>query len=260
MLNPESPSHVYMGRIPRWLKELELTKWERRLIRSIHNQKKINIAFYINRTTDYQKTYNAIKKYFIRDPSGLKLKQKELDSINYSNKKHILLALICHLSLDIEDIQSRTIFKKLNETLVTDQFKFNSDTIEPLYKTLGHKRLFKISPLVGAFKLERFNIQKLDYKDILRLYWDYFVYNTPLWQQRIKNCNGIVDDKKYELVFKNDDDHEAFYERFNYEPDEQSKEIQEKSICDIKIEAGRTWLSTINNLVGIKKVLYDQVY
>ena len=30
------------------------------------------------------------------------------------------------------------------------------------------------------------------------------------------------------LIFKNDDDHEAFYEAYNYEPDEQSKEVQEK--------------------------------
>ena len=55
MLNPEAPSHIYMGRLPRWLKELELEKWDRKLIRSIDNQKKVNIAFYINKTTDHQK-------------------------------------------------------------------------------------------------------------------------------------------------------------------------------------------------------------
>ena len=259
MLNPESPTHVYLGRIPKWLKELELTKWERKLIRSIHNGKKVNIAFYIKQVTSTQQCYNTIKKYYMQ-VLGLPLKNKSLDAINYKNKAHILLALICHLSLGASEIQTKTIFKKLNKSIVTTQIQFNDTIIEPLYKTLCHKRLFKISPLVGAFKLERFSVQKLDYKDILRLHWDYFVYNTPLWQQRIKNCNGIVDDKKYELVFKNDDDHEAFYERFNYEPDEQSKEIQEKSICDINIEDGRAWLSAINEAIGIKKVCNDQVY
>jgi len=259
MLNPQSPSHVYMGRIPKWLKDLELTKWERKLIRSIHNGKKVNIVFYIKQVTDLQKCYNAVKKYYIQ-VHGFTLKNKSLDTINYKNKEHILLALICHLLLDASEIQTRTIFKKLNKSIIETQVQFNSDIVEPLYKTLVHKRLFKISPLVGAFKLERFSNQKLDYKDILRLYWDYFVYNTPLWQERIKKYNGIVDNKKYELVFKNDDDHEAFYERFNYEPDEQSKAIQEKSICDIDIEKGRAWLSTINDCVGIKEISYDQVY
>ena len=145
--------------------------------------------------------------------------------------------------------------------MVASQLQFNSDIVEPLYKTLVHKRLFKISPLVGAFKLERFSIQKLDYKDILRLHWDYFVYNTPLWQQRIKNCNGIVN-KNYELVFKNDDDHEAFYETFDYEPDEQSKEIQEMSICNIDMDKGSAWLSAINDIVGIDIInkVSDKVY
>jgi len=259
MLNPESPTHVYLGRIPKWLKELELTKWERKLIRSIQNKKKANIAFYIKQVKCTQQCYNAIKKYYMQVLS-LPLKNKSLDAINYKNKAHILLALVCHLSLDVSEIQTKTIFKKLNKSIVTAQIQFNDNIIEPLHETLVHKRLFKISPLVGAFKLERFSIPKLDYKDILRLHWDYFVYNTPLWRQRIKNCNGIVNDKNYELVFKNDDDHEAFYERFYYEPDEQSKEIQEKSICDIDIEEGRAWLSGINDIIGIKKVCYDQVY
>ena len=156
------------------------------------------------------------------------LKQKNLNAINYTNKNHILLALICHLSLNREDIQIRTIFKKLDDTLLTKEVKFNDDSVEPLYKTLTHKRLFQVSPLIGAFQLERYNTKMKDYKDILRLHWDYFAYSTPLWNKRIKLHNGKLDHKNYELTFKNDDDHEAFYEAYNYEPDEQSKEVQEK--------------------------------
>lgn len=258
MLNPSAPSHVYMGRIPKWIKELELTKWERKLIRSIHNDKKINVAFYIKQVC-LQKCYDAIKKYYMR-VHKVKLENKSFDKINYKNKAHILLALVCQLSLDVNEIQTRTVFKKLDKSIVEEQIQFNS-VVEPLYKTLGHKRLFKISPLVGVFKLERFSIQ-IDYKDILRQHWDYFVYNTPLWQQRIKKCNGIVDNKKYELVFKNDDDHEAFYETFDYEPDEQSKEIQEMSICNIDMDKGSAWLSAINDIVGIDIInkVSDKVY
>ena len=255
MMNPESPSHAYLGRLPTWLKELELNKENSKLIRSIHNNKKTNIAFYINRTTDYQKTYTAIKKYFAKNSSGMEgcLKQKNLNAINYTNKNHILLALICHLSLNREDIQIRTIFKKLDNTLLTKEVNFNDDSVEPLYKTLTHKRLFRVSPLIGVFQLERHNTKMKDYKDILRLHWDYFAYSTPLWNKRIKLHNGILDHKKYELTFKNDDDHEAFYEAYNYEPDEQSKEVQEKSIGEINKEIGEQWLIGIckNNKMNI---------
>ena len=48
------------------------------------------------------------------------------------------------------------------------------------------------------------------------------------------------------LIFKNDDDHEAFYEAYNYEPDEQSKEVQEKSIGEINKEIGKQWFIGIS--------------
>ena len=52
----------------------------------------------------------------------------------------------------------------------------------------------------------------------------------------------------------------AFYECYNYEPDEQSKEIQDKSICKIDIEKGRNWLNTLIPDVSIKKLVLNEVY
>jgi hypothetical protein len=259
MLKPKAPTHIYMGRTPKWLKSLDLAKAESKLIRSLHNRKKANVVFYINQITDNQKCYNSIKKYYT-EIHGLTLKPKTLHSITYKNKTHILLALICHLSLDIDDIQTKTIFKKLNETIVVEQFKFNSDTTEPLYKRLSCKRLYKISPLVGAFKLDRFSMDKINHKDMLRLYWDYFTFHTPLWYERIKNCSGVINDTTYELIFRNDIDHETFYESYNYEPDEQSIEVQNKSICDIDIDVGKKWLITVIPIYGNKQHLLSDNY
>ena len=244
MMNPESPSHAYLGRSPSWLKNLELEKNNRKLVRSIHNNKKINIAYYINYTKapEAQKTCNAIKKYY-SITNGYKIKNnKKLESINYVNKNHIILALICYLKRDESEIQQRTIFKKLDDSWYSEEVKFNSDKIEPLYRTLVHKRRFKVSPLVGAFNLARHCTKIKDYKDILRLHWDYFAYQTPIWKERIKMCNGVIDHNKHELSFKNDDDHESFYEAYNYEPDEQSKEVQDKSIMEIDVQNGKDWL------------------
>ena len=242
MMNPESPSHAYLGRSPSWLKNLELEKTNRKLVRSIHNNKTINIAYYINHIEDCQKTYNAIKKYY-SITMGYKIKNnKKLEAINYVNKNHIILALICYLKKDESEIQQRTIFKKLDDSWYSEEVKFNNDKIEPLYRTLVHKRRFRVSPLIGVFNLARDSTKIKDYKDILRLHWDYFAYHTPIWQKRIKMCNGVIDHSKYELNFKNDDDHESFYEAYNYEPDEQSKEVQDKSIIEIDVQKGKDWL------------------
>ena len=75
------------------------------------------------------------------------------------------------------------------------------------------------------------------------MYWDYFAYNTPLWKERVKKCNGKCDHKIFGLTFENDNDHEAFYETYNYEPDEQSKETQDKSIGDIDLTK---WKKMVN--------------
>ena len=150
---------------------------------------------------DSQRCYDIIKQYYT-EIYGFSLKNKTLDSINYKNKSHILLALICHLSLNEEFIQKRTILKKLNNSFITREVDFNSECIKPLYKTLLYKRLFKVSPLVGLFKLKRYSIDKLNHKDILRLYWDYFAYNTPLWKERVKKCNGKCDHKSFRLTFE----------------------------------------------------------
>jgi hypothetical protein len=235
LLDPVSPSHGYIGKMPKWLKKLPLPN----LIRSIKRDKKINLAFYLKRH-DYKTSYDAIKKYY--ETKGIVL--KNLEDINYKNKKHMLLSLVCHLSYG--EIQTKNIYKKLDESVVLKQEQFNRE-MEP-FTTLLHKRLYQISPLVGVFKLERFD--NMDYKDILRKHWEYFAYNTPLWRKRIKDCNGTLNKEKFTLEFS-DDDNESFYDKYNYEPDEQSKEVQEKSICPISKE-GLEWFTGIKNVLKIE--------
>lgn len=190
------------------------------------------MLFYLNYLQrDIYRCYEIIKLYY-NTIHKYNLKEKNLDSIHYADKKHILLALLCHLNLSEEEIQNRIIFKKFDNKFTKQQQDFNAQKTIPLYKTLIHKRLYKISPLIGLFVLNRDDINDIDYKDILRLYWDYFAYKTPLWKERIDKYNG-KQSKDYSLTFKSEDDYEDFYEKYNYEPDEQSQETQDKSIGDI---------------------------
>ena len=48
---------------------------------------------------------------------------------------------------------------------------------------------------------------------------------------------------KKEIVFEDEDEYEEFYELYGYEPDEQSKETQEKSTKVLKKRKLNEWLS-----------------
>ena len=259
------PVHIYIGRHPNWLKQLKLKKKEKLLIRSIHDKKWGNIKYYLKFfEDDLNRCYDIIKLYF-RKIHNYPLKAKNLNDINYADKKHIIMALICHLLINEENIQHKTIFRKLDKSIVDSEINFNGEEISPLYKTLVYKRKYAVSQFIGAFKLKRDSIPNIDYKDILRLYWDYFAYNSPLWKARIKAQNGKPIDfsNKYCLEFSSDDDEETFYELYNYEPDEQTLDVQEKSIGIIDIDKGRQWLNMIRNNSKYKwtnKAKWNNVY
>tara|TARA_B100001057_G_scaffold498392_1_gene605230 strand:- start:2689 stop:3525 length:837 start_codon:yes stop_codon:yes gene_type:complete len=55
--------------------------------------------------------------------------------------------------------------------------------------------------------------------------WLYYASYSPIWESRINQYNGIIDHENKRVVFQNDDDFENFYELWEYEPDEQGKEV-----------------------------------
>jgi len=245
---PKFPNHIWLTKPPpSWLKDMCLTKLENKFIRSVHNQKKTNIVFYLN-MIPVERCMEIITQYYQTVHGHL---VKPNNQTVYKDEKHVLLSLIQHLSLDASNIHTKMILKKIDNTIITEQILLNDDVVEPLYKTLGVKRLFKVSSLIGAFELQRFSIENMDHRDILWCHWDYFAYNTPLWKKRIDECNGIRDDDSRELIFKNDRDHEKFYETYNYEPDEQTKEIQDMSIGLVDVECGKLWIEKMMTWKGI---------
>ena len=55
--------------------------------------------------------------------------------------------------------------------------------------------------------------------------WLYYCAGTPVWESRIREGRGVVDDLGKRVAFESDDDLEAFYERWGFEPDEQCAEM-----------------------------------
>jgi hypothetical protein len=75
---------------------------------------------------------------------------------------------------------------------------------------------------------ELFDTPVYDNKSIYYDNWIYYAGLCPLWNDRINECNGTVDQEKKTVVFKTPEDEETFYNSWNYELDEQSKHIQEQ--------------------------------
>jgi hypothetical protein len=51
--------------------------------------------------------------------------------------------------------------------------------------------------------------------------WEYYAFNSPLWKARINASSGSFDINN-KLVFPDDELLESFYDKYGYEPDEQS--------------------------------------
>tara|TARA_B100000073_G_scaffold267601_1_gene227193 strand:+ start:2341 stop:3645 length:1305 start_codon:yes stop_codon:yes gene_type:complete len=123
--------------------------------------------------------------------------------------------------------------------------------IETPYKIFQNKRLYSISDNIGCFELER---NKCDINNIFWNHWEYFAYKTPIWKERFDKYNININDKQQIIEFKNDKELEEFYENYGYETDEQSINIQEKSIKKLKSITISDWLNNIFTKKCKKKI------
>lgn len=70
--------------------------------------------------------------------------------------------------------------------------------------------------------------RKNELLDAYRVHWLKHVSSTPIWKERIIHSGGEI--KADGVLFDSDDNFENFTEKFNYEPDEQSIEIQARCL------------------------------
>jgi len=195
-------------------------------------------------------SHGAQKKYTLlnlRDVEHLQLKNAELSSINYSDKRHICIALIVHLQREIHNITRRSIFKRYIHDNYKDYIDKLNNVIEPRYKTLPTHRHWGINTNIGCFNLARNSLNNLTISEVLWYHWEYYSYSCPLWKERFDKYNIIVDHVKKSIVFKDIDQEEEFYEKYYYEPGEQTQETQDCSICNIPPIGYYDWLKTIKN-------------
>jgi hypothetical protein len=114
---------------------------------------------------------------------------------------------------------------------------------------------YQILPLVTSYSiynednyqkfLSLFEIQRekgeINKRESYLTDWLYYASKSPLWSERIHKYGGKIQENK-KILFEKEEKEEEFYEHYGYEPDEQKKEVQERSIQEI----------STNNIVSIQ--------
>tara|TARA_B100000902_G_scaffold383669_1_gene422831 strand:- start:2349 stop:3548 length:1200 start_codon:yes stop_codon:yes gene_type:complete len=255
------------GRPPTWL-----NKYEKKyipLVTAISNSDYYNIAFYLYNLFDENITYDIfveIIKYFSFDHDHghyMSIDNFTNNHLNddvknywelrkYNDDKHYLLSMIIHL-MTHENTNSNYISVIPREKHLTFIKNFEAECIYPVYNTLNNKRIYKINSLIGSFKLIRHNFYHSNNTclSFITNYWEKYAYNTPCWNKRFINFNAHISNSNNNIIFDNDDNQEKFYEKYGYELDEQTTEIQDKSIGYIHKISKTSWYKTLfdeNNL------------
>ena len=158
--------------------------------------------------------------------------KKFIDNKYYENKYHLLVVF------SIKEYNDKVITNKIKNRQKNLEFTFNvnKESIN-VYNTLNEKRLYSISDDIGCFHL---GTNENNFDKFEAIYnWEFYCQNTPLWHDRLTKYKYIFENKS--IVFKDEDDLENFYDKYNYEPDEKLL-LFFKKIHDSTIE---DWLNTI---------------
>ena len=135
------------------------------------------------------------------------------------------------------------------ETILTDLTPQGNTSKYPLLPILQARNIL---PQAAIYSIDQYNYlslfkSKRETNNIVQAYnynWEYYASFTPLWQRRIKKCNGVIDHNSKTITFEDEDDMEKFYLHYGLDTEEQPTRIQEKSIKPIVKE--QTWAGFYN--------------
>lgn len=223
------------------------------LAKELENKNFPVITKYITTKTkmdDLQQTYKEILDYFKK-----KNKKEEIEKLQKMMKVSNVNPGIILLSL-VFTHYNKKLKIKMNKNTIIDSFDNDIDE----YKTIqvdDDFPAYKILPLAYVYEIfddnnyihlmdNGKNLNKRD--EIIELYqynWLYHASFSPVWFYRIQKYQGIINHSKKSVVFIDEELMQDFYLYFGYEPDEQAREIQNKSIGYFANRAemyeGKTW-------------------
>lgn len=160
--------------------------------------------------------FGMIERYYKNFPKltnflKKKGKEKKEETIGTIIKN---LCLRNHLSIEGTN---RQVYVVINNDGINH---VRTNEISPCWKTLQNRCIYdgikgvEVDGLLHSFRDD----------------WLFYACFSPIWKNRFLENNGTIDIQKKSVMFKNDNDLEKFYNKYGYEPDEQSLEIQKRCL------------------------------
>jgi len=120
--------------------------------------------------------------------------------------------------------------------------------ILPAYKILSLVTIYNVDDH-GYLNLFYLNRHKYDLENAYLSDWLFYASFSPLWKKRIETYGGTIDSENKKIIFNSDDNLENFYEKYGYEPDEQSVDIQNRTLGES--DETKNWVEFYNEHKGV---------
>lgn len=159
----------------------------------------------------------------------------------FSRKYELKKGKSIYIRVEPEDIECYKTLEGYN--VLKEACKYNIDNFK-------HLSLFKLT------RNKYILLEKYWYN------WEYHASFSPIWSQRIRQYKGYPDYTKQKVIFKEEPDDELmqeFYDNYGLEPDEQPKEVQEKSVQTIESIYNWKWFNEKYKNNGIFEIYEEEL-
>jgi len=216
------------------------------------------------------KNYRQLASYILLNKTDLELEDTYKKVLNYfklTNQKRATLSnatvskqiiLLANI-MSLFNTEAQNLVKKKNFYVRVDPEEVvQYETIEATsllkpYRILAQACSRKIqhdfAKLFQGFRNQPSPLEKEKYNEwttraAVEKYSDNWLYHaafSPEWFARIMSCKGYVDYQNQQVKFVSEEWEDAFYNKFNYDPDEQPLFVKENALKLIKSDNTSTW-------------------
>jgi hypothetical protein len=215
------------------------------------------------------KTLSRLCDYFKRDFDKEQLKYKKSISIQngITSEIKLLVYFINYLAVDTNYELGKNLFIQVNNedynkygNIYVNLNQRGNSSKYPLLPILASREILEkgrqesIEKSINLFYLKR---DKMNLNDACWNHWEYYAFNTPIWNKRITDLSGVQDEVKKTIIFP-DDNIDGFYDNYGYEPDEQPRFVHDKSNIQLDIQDWYAFYND-NSIVNFKKDVFNNI-